>query len=37
MTKAEALEALKKCIIEVDPDLAEEAAKKWKKAAGITR
>ena len=32
MTKAEALEALKKCIIEVDPDLAEEAANAAKDA-----
>ena len=32
MTKAEALEELKKCIVEVDPDLAEEAAKAAKDA-----
>ena len=32
MTKAEALEELKKCIVEVDPDLAEEEAKAAKDA-----
>ena len=32
MTKAEALEELKNCIIEVDPDMAEDAAKAAKDA-----